>query len=182
MKPNSNSLTIFFVTFFPTFLVSLIFFLERKFFRWKFQIDGVIIENCKLTASRFQNQCKYIHGCLRECFQYYCTFQSFVKHRGKIFVVRSLAFHSLHQIIRRKQAKEFFIFINGCRMYLSTNRGSKSCIANITIQSTYIAIHHCFLTFSRPKSDQIKTKYIWDKLKSRSSQIAWGIRIPQKQE
>jgi len=45
---------------------------------------------CKLTATRFQHQCKNIHGGLGERIQYYCTLQSFMKHGTVLFVVWTL--------------------------------------------------------------------------------------------
>lgn len=42
-------------------------------------------------------------------------------------------------------------------IYLPTDWGGKSCIADITIQPPNITVHHCLLTFSWPKSEPTNT-------------------------
>ena len=44
-------------------------------------------------------------------------------------------------------------FIDAMLTYQSTNRGGKSGTANIAIKPAHITVHHCFLTFSRPKPE-----------------------------
>lgn len=52
-----------------------------------------------------------------------------------------------------------YIEQEGYLSHLSTNWSGKCCITDTTIEPANITVHHCFLTFSRTKSDANNTEF-----------------------